>query len=147
MKNSKYIFFFLVILFCITDCKKYPEGPWISFRYKETRLLGNWKIEKYLIDGADSTAIKFPNLSSSVCVYSFGHTANYVGDGCYSIGGKWGFDNNRTHLGIGTQNVPEGPFFLAEAVSWDILRLSNKDMHLKTTFSSKEYEIYFKKQK
>ena len=136
---------FLFVVFCITDCKKYPEGPWISFRTKETRLLGSWKVQKYLIDGADLTAVKYPNLSANTCYFGFSHTAQYAGDSCDSIDGKWSFDNNRTHLAISTKSLKTGSLFLAEAIEWEIMRLTNKELHLKTTFSSKEYEIFAKK--
>jgi len=146
MFKSKYILLFLLLAFCFTDCKKYPEGPWISLRSKEKRLLGNWKVQKYLIDGVDSTSTKFPNLSSSVCVYSFAHYGQYVDDGCYSTGGKWGWGNKKESLIVGLEfGSILTPFFLSTSTEWTILRLSNKDMHLKTTFSSMQYEIFLKK--
>ena len=142
----KYYFLLFVFLASIlSTCKKYPEGPFISFRAKEKRLLGSWKVAKYLVDGIDSTTAKYPNLSSSTCYFGFSHAAQYAGDSCDSVDGSWSFDNKRTHLQLWAPSGPKGSIFLSETISWEILKLSNKEMHLKTTFLSKQREIFAKK--
>ena len=42
MKILKYILFFLFVVFCITDCKKYPDNKGIHLRTVNNRLSGGW---------------------------------------------------------------------------------------------------------
>ena len=41
----------LVLMFVLSltfgGCKKYEEGPWISLRSKNARLIGDWKLKEY----------------------------------------------------------------------------------------------------
>lgn len=41
-----------------TGCKKYPEGPTLSLLTKNKRLLRNWSMRKFYVDGIDSTNLK-----------------------------------------------------------------------------------------
>jgi hypothetical protein len=53
---------FLAILMLIASatifsgCKKYEEGPGLSFRSKKARLVNTWEIEQYIENGVDKTA-------------------------------------------------------------------------------------------
>lgn len=53
------LLFILTILFLLpfSGCKKYEEGPLLSFRSPENRIEGRWDIDKLLINEADSTDI------------------------------------------------------------------------------------------
>ena len=55
-KGIKILASLILVISILTDCKKYDEGPLISLRTKKARLAGDWKIEKILYDGGDSTA-------------------------------------------------------------------------------------------
>jgi len=51
MKKNNLIFLFLTFAFVFGSCKKYDEGPKISFRTKKSRVVGNWSVESaYLYD-------------------------------------------------------------------------------------------------
>lgn len=54
-----HLLFILTILFLLpfSGCKKYEEGPLLSFRSPENRIEGRWDIDKLLINEADSTGI------------------------------------------------------------------------------------------
>lgn len=43
----------LVVLFCISSCSKYPDGPGFSIRTKTNRLVNDWKLTSYLINGVE----------------------------------------------------------------------------------------------
>jgi hypothetical protein len=156
MKFSKFIFIFLVIAFCITDCKKYPDGPFISFRGKEARVIGDWEIESFLIDGNDS-------LSQLTCTsYSFyknDDTTNrhfHSSESCPAgSGGDWGIKNHGKELVLYV-SIDSGavtPFPIngtltgypkVSNLSWEIQRLKNRQMWLKTSLNNKEYYIKLK---
>ena len=52
--------FTLICLFTsallLTECKKYPEGPSISFRSKSERVANTWKLSKYYENNVDLTS-------------------------------------------------------------------------------------------
>lgn len=64
-------------------CKKYEDGPMLSFRSKKARVEGNWKVDKYTVDGID-VLNHSDNLSyySSMCSATFNYvetqTANFT---------------------------------------------------------------------
>ena len=152
----KIIFLVAVLAGILTTCKKYPEGPLFSLRTKERRVIGSWTCQKYLIDGADSTSIKFPN---SQCTADFfgkvgaGSIDNYhfVYD-CNSTAhletGKWYLDGDKKSIVVsGTvQGTNLATFILADRTSWTILKLKHAEMHLQTDFNSKHYDAYLKRQ-
>jgi hypothetical protein len=39
----------------LSACKKYPEGPLISFRSAKNRVVGTWNVDKFYINSVDST--------------------------------------------------------------------------------------------
>jgi hypothetical protein len=51
---KKTILIFSLLLASSLSCKKYEEGPWISFRSAYNRILGNWKVISYTVNGVDS---------------------------------------------------------------------------------------------
>ena len=53
----------------ITSCKKYEEGPFITFRSVKNRLIGMWSLVKYTNNGVDSTNIKLKNPSFFYLMY------------------------------------------------------------------------------
>ncbi|MBI3501443.1 MAG: hypothetical protein HY063_06575 [Bacteroidetes bacterium] len=140
MKYKKHILFFLLITFCITDCKKYPEGPCISLRGATRRIRGDWNVETVLIDNADSTGIGHNR---------GGYTIGYKGEDYSKIGrngrdGRLSFDG-RTHI-IVTRVYGYPPLFLyPDDTEWAIQRLTNKEFWLKTTYNNKEYYLKLKK--
>jgi hypothetical protein len=52
MKNSLKIAFLAVIVI-VTSCKRYEEGPFLSLRSPEKRLLGLWEITELKVDDVD----------------------------------------------------------------------------------------------
>ena len=53
--NKKYLLAIisLFVITCFTTCKKYPEGGYTKQGPK--RILGNWKLSLYEVNGIDST--------------------------------------------------------------------------------------------
>lgn len=47
--------FALVVTFALSGCKKYEEGPTVSFRTKRDRITNLWKFENVTYDGQDVT--------------------------------------------------------------------------------------------
>jgi|GEM_PF-6541150 len=47
---------FLITFLALTACTKYDEGPKISLRRNFKKFLGTWHINKFYVNGIDSTA-------------------------------------------------------------------------------------------
>ncbi len=45
-----------ISLLLLSGCKKYPEGPLISFRSKTERVSNTWKFSNCKINGVDATS-------------------------------------------------------------------------------------------
>lgn len=97
--------FLLAIFVSITfttfeSCKKYPDGPLISFHTRAERVANTWKVDNYKKNGTDYTSL----LS--------GYTETYTKNGnySYSLGsisgaGVWAFQNNDKEIKLtGTSN-------------------------------------------
>jgi hypothetical protein len=52
----KYALSFTAALLIFASCSKLEDGPAISFRSKENRLIGKWRLTKWMEDGVDITA-------------------------------------------------------------------------------------------
>lgn len=98
MKNKVSIFIIMVsglLIPTIQSCKKYPDGPAISFRSRAERVANTWKVDNYKINGNDYTSL--------VANY----TETYTKDGNFSYTwaglsgtGKWAFQNNDNEIRI-----------------------------------------------
>jgi len=73
----------------IQSCKKYPDGPLISFHSRTERVANTWKVDNYHKNGNDYTSLMA------------GYTETYTKDGNYSYvwgslagTGVWGFQNS-----------------------------------------------------
>jgi len=103
-KNKLAVFILLVTLMIpiIQSCKKYPDGPMISFRTRTERVANTWKVDNYKKNGTDYTSLMG------------GYTETYTKDGNYSYSwgnfagtGKWAFQNHDSEIklnGINNQS-------------------------------------------
>ncbi len=96
------ILFIALAMPTIQSCKKYPDGPAVSFRSRTERVSNTWKIDNYKVNGTDYTSLVT------------GYTETYTKDGAYSYDfgvldgtGKWEFQNKDMEIkltGINNQS-------------------------------------------
>ena len=90
---------FIVIATLITACK-YEDGPLVSLRSKQDRIIAIWEVESLTIDGVDSTSLYNETCDCAIALYE-----DYDGiktcrlEGCKRriLGiptGSWKFINN-----------------------------------------------------
>jgi hypothetical protein len=157
LKNSTLLF--IAFAFILTaSCKKYPDGPLLSLRTKEHRVVGDWNVEYFSINGYDSTAYLKGQLYYGY--YSFskenegraGYTYNSYNHQ-YGAGGQWYFDNGKRILRIDSGSESAGKHFnlgafAADKVSWVIRRLTEKEMWLKANYTDgREYFVKLEQKK
>jgi hypothetical protein len=128
MKTLKLTSLFLVAIAMLmtTSCGKYEDGPALSLLPKKTRLVGIWKVEKYVdADGTESTPASGDN-----------STVEYVNDGkviyIWSGGGfsqttegTWAFSDDKENLEI---TFTAGS--ISQTSSTKIVRLTNSELWL-----------------
>jgi hypothetical protein len=141
------------VLLLTGSCKKYPDGPLLSLHTKKQRLGGIWDVEYFSINGFDSTAY----LKNQFFYGMYDFDVNHDSHDCYyrstslgySLYGGWDFLNNNKDLKIGfvidsSHKEQIGPY-RSENVIWEIRRLSEKQLWLKTAYSDgREYFVKFK---
>lgn len=72
----------------LESCKKYPDGPFISFRSRTERVSHAWKVGSYTLNGTDLTG------TMNTYVETYTKDGNYSYS-WYILGGtsKWSFQN------------------------------------------------------
>lgn len=158
MKKTFLIFgiSFLLMAF-FNSCQKYDEGPWISFRSKEKRLLGSWQIEHYYLNGHDSSSY-FTQYDSPLVQFDANRIYFTIQD-FYTLNPKtskwidaeWNWANNDEYIlmdfvepgHLENEWLNTGPFIIGETVSWEIKKLKLKELILETTYSNVLYRMEF----
>ena len=151
------IFLISLILFALfAGCKKYPDGPLISFRSAEKRLYGSYHLTQYDVNGVDSLNLYYDSLPyRSMFFYDYMKYSNVFTVDGYTTNNKtcdlfweWSLTNKNKTLKVNETSgttIGTGPFGINKTPEWTILKLTNKETKMKTTFNGKEYSITLKK--
>jgi hypothetical protein len=113
-----------VAVIFIASCSKFEDGPAISFRSKENRLTGKWKLMKWTEKGEDVTLLR---TDSNEIFYEFfkEKTLTYMLGLNQPIEGTWEMEDNYVIMDL--QLVSE----VGNYIDKDTLmlkRLTNKEM-------------------
>lgn len=132
MKKLIYSLIIIATAFVAFSCKKYEEGPGISFRSPDTRLEGTWVLETYLRNGQDET--------SQLLISNY--MESYMEDGAYKRSytepdgdpfeeqGSWSFESDKEKIklsGISSIELTANTSTVTTS-SIDILRLKKKEL-------------------
>ena len=142
----KKIILFLVIIVSITEgCKRFEDGPTISLCSVKSRITGTWKVDKFYIDGADSTDEYYFKLGCEMKFTkenynSYGYNTIYIIN-CKNgnmLKGHWKFLHNPNRLNIYFNENPYftspiGPIVSDRSGYWTIIRLTNNEFNLTLT--------------
>jgi hypothetical protein len=161
---KKIILLLLVIAGIFEGCKKYEEGPWISLRSAKKRLIGSYSVIQYTVNGIDSLELYNDSMYNRFDIIfdkntnDFGYGIDgYRSDGKHSsLVGHWEFNDNKTNLIVSSSTCYSGfepyhyssgtgPFINNATPEWEIIRLTSKEVKMKTNFNSKEYLINLKR--
>ena len=122
----------LVVFLTVSACKKYPEGPILSFHSRDARVAGSWAVEKVLVNSQESTGYY------SKYTYSYGTDNSYTeNNGFNTLKGNWAFTSAEDSIIINynTNQVLH---------RYKILKLKNKSMWLIENVNGANYEWQFK---
>lgn len=114
MKNKKQFLVIAVIISLMISgfqsCKKYEDGPLISFISRTERVSNTWKVDNYKVNGTDYTSL----------VTGFKETFTSDGKYFYDWGmisgtGTWAFQNKDEEIKItGTNNQKDRVLFITK---------------------------------
>lgn len=144
----------LVILF--NSCKKYDEGPLISFRSKAKRLYGSWDISKAMVNDIDSTILFSSYTDATVNLINDEHSIYVVlSDNKINpkpqqyLTGIWIWESNKNNINFRFDNPTDnelnrlyfGPLQAGMDYSWEIKRLTNNEFFIETIYQNDNYRI------
>jgi hypothetical protein len=109
----------------VESCKKYDEGPFLSLKSKNNRIIGDWDSEKYYIDDSlqEGTGSIF---------YNFEEKMNY--QRVFEFG-TWKFDDKKEKILLTLD--------INNSYALTILRLTNEELWTSNIINDKTYEYHF----
>ena len=153
-----YITFAIIIAAVFEGCKKYPDGPVLSIFTKQQRVVNKWKVDYFSINDYDSTnyLLSKPYIGSYIFSKEKEGHADFTylsDDHHYGAGGEWEFKDDKSELHIYCHSDTPGVHFsvgafAADNATWQIMRLTENEMWLKTNFTDgRTYFVKFKTKK
>jgi hypothetical protein len=121
-------------------CKKYEDGPYLSFKSREERISNTWKVDKVLINDEEitsSTNLEFKNLK-----WTFSTNGNVtrsidVNGQPFTVTGQWALQSNDEEIRI----VINSQLYSEDSV-WVILKLMEDEFWVLFVVNSDTYEAH-----
>lgn len=118
----------LLVLLITASCNKYEDGPKFSLRSRKARLVNEWIISKYIVNGTDQTAY-FNSVAPNYTVV-FEKNGNYSitissGSSSFSETGTWELSESKSFV-IRYETSPN-----TETHSNEITRLKEDELNTK----------------
>ena len=133
----KKFFVVCISVFALTTCKKYEEGPFVSFRSAEERVANDWRIEKYYDDGVEQS-LSDEDKNTKYTFTKDGKLTIIVPSqlGNLTINGNWYFTDSKKKLVMAINFLGN-----TETYTYKILKLKENEMWLKD--EEENDEIHF----
>ncbi len=154
----------IIILFLgLLSCKKYEDGPCISFRKAKNKIVAEWQVESFSINNVDNTS-----LYQSTCNCNFKFEAKYTTGfdpnifyftNCKGFAneiiGDYDFADNNKILKTNPGRVKLtdekdtsihyiGPIGSERFTEWQIKRLTKKELWIETNYYNTDYFVKLK---
>lgn len=138
MRKAVFLFIGLFSLASLlTHCKKYEEGPAISFRTKEERLVNNWDVKVALEDDRDVT-YWFRNWTIDITEDGrFVTTDLDEQDSTVTASGFWWLANEKQDLLLVYSDPPVDP----DRFTYQITKLKEEELWFTRTTDSSHWEF------
>lgn len=145
MKKIIFYGFIFPIIIILSGCGKYEEGPTISFKSRQKRIEGLWKVEKFMAGPVDSTSF-YKSLFGEKIDITDGRWEMPESGGLMRMGGDWNWHTLKYYTvfqidsGIyingeyytDTLIFGVGPFKTNSEIKWEIVRIASKELILST---------------
>ncbi len=107
------------------SCGKFEEGPRISFLSVKSRVMGEWTLEKYVLDGEDITET-YLNGRTEEFKFQGDNVMEYKTLSNDVVEGNWEIEDNMVLMEL-KMTTPEGLPYI-EQDTLPLVRLTNKEM-------------------
>jgi hypothetical protein len=118
------IAFIILSISILVSCTKFEEGPSISLLSVKNRIVGKWKLDKYLLDGADSTE-SYLNGYNEEWEFFKNKTLVYTKGQQNPIDGTWELQETNVVVKLQMMNAN---FEYYEYDTLPLIRLTNREM-------------------
>ncbi len=132
------------LLFCTllagNACKKYEDGPYLSFKSREERISNTWKVDKVLINDEEITSSS--NLNFQSLKWTFSTNGNVtrsidVNGQPFTVTGQWALQSNDEEIRI----VINSQLYSEDSV-WVILKLVEDEFWVRYIVNGDTYEAH-----
>ncbi|RFC54552.1 hypothetical protein DXU93_06070 [Brumimicrobium aurantiacum] len=132
MKNKmKYILPILSVLFVLTACSKYEEGPAFSLLTKKSRITGDWKTERKIDKEGDE---EFYYTDQTIRILKTGEYEVHQNKDIV-IDGEWEFANDNNDFRITYElDENENSEEVLNIEEFEIIRLKSTELWLKDIY-------------
>lgn len=123
----------------LSSCKKYEEGPALSFRSKDARVINDWDVKYALEDGADKTYI-YKDFT-----INFTEDGRFVAtnlddlDSTVTQEGFWDLVNNKEDLRL----IYTEPPVADDRITYEIQKLKKDELWIKKASDTTTWEWRF----
>ena len=129
--DMKFIVSILSLVFIISSCSKYEEGPAFSLLTKKARITGNWKPEKKVTSEGDEE-FYMPDL---VLKIHDNNVFELLESNNITLKGTWEFFDDKTSLRFIYDAENEVDNVVVEnIVEFEIIRLKKNELWLEDTY-------------
>ena len=153
---KKLLLILIVTIIVIAGCTKFEEGPKISFRTMDSRIIGSWEVTEYSCDGVDSLQFYKDSCGSNLQIKLFPESKRrnylmsfYGGKNEFNAKGEFPISYNyRLNVKSGIfyyTNYITGPFAVYCNTIWYIIRLTKKELKINIDFDNRKYKMSFKR--
>ncbi|MDD4149455.1 MAG: hypothetical protein PHE33_05450 [Bacteroidales bacterium] len=142
------VFILILVMFGLTfsSCKKYEDGPAISFKSKNARLTGEWKLVAYSNEetsssGTSTESYNGTTMTTSDGSYSYSYTLIIDKDGTYNS--KSTYENHSyedTKYWSWFNGTTSKEQIILDGDIYNIKQLKNKELILEQTYSYKSFD-------
>lgn len=141
--NRNYLFLFLTlgVIIILGACRKYEEGPNVSFRTKKARVTNNWKVESASLNG---TEVSMDPLWAKQKHYMY-RNGSYVLTiidpitlELKNLQGSWTLYDHDTKIALTTKNFSGN---IDSTNEFNILKLYNKQFWIRKIDNSLELHL------
>lgn len=120
---KKYILLAFLLPVFFTGCKKYVEGPALSFKSKLERVSNHWKLSQLIVNGKDETA----NFTEFEALFLDSGTFELYLGALKIQEGSWEFSAKKESIIMSGKDILNQPF----SYEWEIIRLKEKELWTK----------------
>jgi hypothetical protein len=140
----KYTLIIALASFCalltVNSCKKYEEGPYLSFKSREERISNTWRVDKFYKNDEDITVAVNQDLPELKWTFSINGSITRtvtINNQPIVVTGQWALqsDDEEIRIVINTQ-------FYTEDTVWVIIKLMEDEFWVRYSINGDIFDVH-----